>query len=388
VHPVIALALVMVAGLAATRLPRLRTLPPPLDFILLAGLHLLLLGVLLGPVSGVLDAPTLQALAPLTALGIGWLGARFGARFEWRWIRHVPRGVWALALVETAAALLVTILAVVMLARVPAFRASWPGGRLPLMLALAAIAIVAAPDLIALTARQVGAAPRLLRHLRAAATLATACGVLLFALALGARRLGAAGGLPVALGTGVVVAALLVVIGRLLYTPEDLTVPLLGIVLLGAGVGVAGGASPFLVCAIASALAAPFLPRRRVVARRLATWERPILGVFLILTGAVLGLPTLWVLPAALVFFIVRAAARWAAVRYGRRVMNPLAAYPPDAGLASIAQGGVAVALAMGWYLVRGPGVAGLLTMVIVMVALSWVAARPCMARAVRPRDL
>jgi hypothetical protein len=65
-----------------------------------------------------------------------------------------------------------------------------------------------------------------------------------------------------------------------------------------------------------------------------------------------------------------------------------LTAHPPDAGLGSIAQGGIVVALAMGWYLVRGPGTAGLLTMVVLMVVLSQLAAGPCMARAVRPRDL
>ena len=84
----VALALLALAGLLATRLPRL---PPPrsptLRLLLASGTPLLLLGLVAREV-GVLDRPTLAALAPVTVL-VGWWGARWEP-VEWR-VRRVPR---------------------------------------------------------------------------------------------------------------------------------------------------------------------------------------------------------------------------------------------------------------------------------------------------------
>lgn len=54
-------------------------------------LALLLLGVLLGPATGVLNDATLRSLAPVLALCLGWTGAAFGSRFQWRFVRQIGR---------------------------------------------------------------------------------------------------------------------------------------------------------------------------------------------------------------------------------------------------------------------------------------------------------
>jgi hypothetical protein len=388
-HPVIALALVMVAGVAAIRLPRFPSLPPVLALTGAAGTALLMLGVLFGPLSDVLDDATLTVLTPVLALAIGWVGARFGARFERRWLRRVPRDIWMLAGVQAVAAVVgVALVTAALVVVVPGLRARWPAPRAATILALAALAAVSAPDLVTLAARRADVGPRRARRFRAAAILDSAGGMLLFALVLGGRRFGLLGGLPIALGAGVVVGLLVSWLHRLLGR-GDLTVTLLGACLLGAGAGVAAGVPAFFVCAVAAATAMWFSPLRRPMASRLAGWERALCAVLLFLTGALLRVPWLWVIPMGVALAAVRAAARWAAVRYGATPLRALQPLGREAGLASVAAGGIPLALAAGWHLARpGAASAAVLTVTAIAAACGQLAAPACMARAARPREL
>jgi hypothetical protein len=174
-----------------------------------------------------------------------------------------------------------------------------------------------------------------------------------------------------------------------LLDADDLTVTMLGACLLGAGAGIAAGVPPFLVCAVAAAGVTRLSPHRVALARRFVTWERPMLGVMLLLTGALLRLPFTWIIPIALAGGIVRGTARWAAVRYGGTLVRRFGAIDRDAGLAGIAQGSVPIALAVGWHTGR-PGVASATVLAIVVLGTlaAQLAAPWCMARATRPREL
>src|SRR5438874_2727143 len=80
-------------GLLATRLPPVRWRHgTSLDLVLATGGPLVLLGLVLGPGIDLINRPVLAALAPVTALTIGWIGAALGTRFEWRYIRRIGRG--------------------------------------------------------------------------------------------------------------------------------------------------------------------------------------------------------------------------------------------------------------------------------------------------------
>src|SRR3989441_659232 len=159
VHPVLALALLAAAGLLATRLPRLALLPHPslhLDVAIVAGAPLVLVGLLLGPGIELVSRPLLHALAPVIALAIGWIGAVLGARCEWRVVRRIPHGAWALAAVSAGAVFLLVALGAWLLARwVPVLGAAW-APRLPTVLGLAAVAAVSAPGTVTRLAHAVG----------------------------------------------------------------------------------------------------------------------------------------------------------------------------------------------------------------------------------------
>jgi hypothetical protein len=395
-NPVLALGLVAAAGIAVTRLPRphLRH-SAPFDLVLAAGTPLILLGLLLGPGIGVLDRPVLRALAPLTAFAIGWIGAVFGAWFEWRYVRRIPLAVWALVLLQSVAVFTLVATAAWLVTRWrPELAVAWVP-RLPAVLTIAAAAAVSGPGVVALVARSVGVRRVLAHAAGLAAALDTAFGALGFTVALALYHPAQ----PVlgsvlawyewaflAVGSGVLAGVLFLWLARLErdYGGTDLTIPLLGTVLLGAGVGYAADLSPFVVCAIAAALIVNLSPERRRVQRVLADWEHPIYAVFLIVAGALLRLPTIWILLAVPLLAALRVLAKWGAVRLSRGVLRATA-LPPDAGLATVGQGGVALALGINFYITYGGSAAGaVVTTIVLGMALAQVLAPPLMLRALR----
>ena len=312
----------------------------------------LLLGVLLGPATGIVGAGTLRTLAPVAALGVGWIGAAFGARLQWRVVRRIPPPWWRVGAVHAGAALLLVGAAAVALAvAIPALRATWrPLSSVALV--LAAVAALSGP----------GAGAR-------SATLATAFGAVAFEIALALQR---PSGLFLDIGGGVLIGILFRGLARLLE-PKDLGLLLAGVVWFSAGVGYGAGLSPFVTCAVAAAVIVNLVPERRLVAQILETWQPTISCVVLVLAGAWLGLPTLWVVPAAVALVAVRIVARWVVGRYGRRLLGP-ASPPDDSRLVRVVPGAVALALGLSFLLARAPrGPAGtaVLTMVVIGVVLT-----------------
>lgn len=377
-NPVLALALLLAAGIAATRLrlpPVRRTMT--LDLALAAGAPFLLVGLLLGPGLGVLDRATLQALAPVTALGIGWIGARLGARLEWRVLRRIPISHWALAALRAAVVLSLTVLVAGVLSRaVPALAAVWRP-RIPALLAIGAVALVATPGLVA--------RDRLARGLDHIALLDTVLGVLVFTIAIGLyhprQSFGGGAGLGLAHWVAVAVAAsggvgvLFVLLSRVHADAEALRFDLLGIILVGAGIGYATDASPLVVCAAAMALIVNLSPQRQQVEVLLTQLEAPIYALLLTVIGASLDLPTLWLVPAVLLLGAIRVAARWVAVQWEGDT---------HAGLATVAQGSVALALALSFNLIYVSSRGTLLTTVLLGVVLAQAIAPRLLALALR----
>src|SRR5881628_489460 len=302
VSPVLALGLLAVVGVLATRRPR------SLDVLFAAGTPLLLLGIVLGPGIELLDAAALRALSPVTALTLGWLGALLGARCERRYVTRIPRRLWLLSGLEAVAVLLVVGLAAWLLARArPALGAAWTP-RLPAVLALGTVATASGAGAVALAARTLGVRRSVARVFGLAATLATAWATLALTLALtisplrGSGEGGATHGwfawLALTIGSGTLVGMLFLSFTRLRPDPEHVGVALLGAMLFAAGIGYAADLSPLVVCGLAAALIVNGSPLRRRVRGLLAAGEHLIYGLFLIITGAVLALPTVWVLAA------------------------------------------------------------------------------------------
>ncbi|MBI1966811.1 MAG: hypothetical protein HYS40_02370 [Gemmatimonadetes bacterium] len=390
-NPVLALGLVIAAGIAVTRVPRLVPTPPAFDLVRNAGTTLVVLGIVLGPGIGVLDEATLRAVAPVGALAVGWIGAAFGARLDRRLFQRLQPHIMQLALVQAATAFAVVGAGFWLLTTVvPALAAAW-APRLPAGLALAAVAAASGPGMIGLLTEGTSTRWSLVSTVGLTAVLDTGLGVVAFilTLALAHPRVPGAGfgwvtWLLLASGSGVLVGLLFLSFTRVRHTAHDLALSLFGCLLLGAGVGYAAGLTPFVVCAVAGALIASLSSHRRAALALLEEWERPATGVLLVAAGALLRLPTPWIVPAVVVLAAARIAARWTAVRFAR---GPIGAadLPPDIGLVGTAQGAVAVALGVSFHLVFGGAV---LTAVVLSVALAQLAAPVTLSRGLRPAPL
>ena len=393
-NPVLALGLVAAGGIAITYLPRLRGIRFPRANLVIAtgAAPLVLLGVLLGPGIGLLEPAVLRTLAPVTALAIGWVGAVFGSRFEWRVVRRIPRAGWTIVLVQAAAVFGLVGLGAWLFAHWrPELAEAWTP-TLPAILMLAAVATVSGPAVAALVARAAGARPTLANAIGLAAALDTACGVLGFTVAIAllpyhAAALGAVlawgGWLFRAVGSGILTGALFVWLTRA-EPAADMDLWLLGTLLLGAGVAYAAGLSPFVLCTVAAGVMVNFSAQRRRVERALHAWARPIETILLIIAGALLRLSTPWLLVAVPVLAALRVLGKWAPVRWARGILVP-AFLRRDAGLATVAQGGIAIALAVNYSIAHGGAAAGnVVTTIVLGVVCAQLAAPPLMIRALR----
>jgi len=389
VSPILALAGLITIGLLAPRLTSLRwPRVPGLDVLVAAGGPLVALGFVLGPGIDFLDRLALGALAPATALAIAWIGATLGARFEWRHVRRIPRGAWLLAAVSTVATLTAIALAAWLAMRfLPALSAGWTP-RLPAILTLGALAAASGPGAVALVVRAVGMPSRAARAIVRAATLETACAVLAMTVPFALHRRGGPAlawlaWVGLAAGSGVLVGLTFAWLTRLgMLARADLGFAVLVTLLFGAGIGTAAGIPPFVTCFLATALIVNGSPERRAVRAVLVGGERPISAVLLIVAGALLSMPTVWILVVVPVLFGVRAVVKWAVVHYGRAPLG--LARSRDLGVGTIAQGGAVVALGVSYVLLYGGGGGALLMTILLLVAAAQLAAPPLLAFALR----
>src|SRR5713226_2265848 len=280
VSPVLALAGLAAIGLLATRLPPVRWRHlTSLDLVFAAGGPLVLLGLVLGPGIDLINRSVLGALAPVAALAIGWIGAAFGARFQWRQVRRIGRVTWLLAGLSVVTTFAVVTLGAWLLCRVvPALAAAWTP-RLPALLTFGAVAVASGPGAVTLVARAVGIRRSVSRAFSLAAALETACGALAFTLPLALHRAHPLGGrvavgwlawLVFAVMSGALVGTVFLALTQ--PGPERVNVGfvLFATLLFGAGVGYAADLSPFVVCALAIVLIVNASPRRNAVRQVLA----------------------------------------------------------------------------------------------------------------------
>jgi hypothetical protein len=370
----LALALVIVAGVGVARLwrPPYRH-PALLDALLATGVPFVLLGALLGPGLGVFDAAAMQLLTPVLALGIGWIGATFGARLEWRMLRRVSARTW---LVGATLALPVLIMSTV---------AAWALGRMVRPLAqvwgtpLLSVALMFGA---AATTAASWPGPKLGRR---NALLDTAFGAAVAAAAVALNRPSfAIRSIVLTLVVAGVTGLLFAQLAKWLDDQSDtgIGVRLFGSILLAAGFSYATGLSPFVACGLMTAVIVSFSPPavRQAVQRLLRSWELPLYAAFLIVVGALLRSFTAWLLPAALFLAVLRVAIRWVTVRFGLDQVDPVwrsLPYPPPREFAfpPIRQGPAAVALAAGFELVRGGSGAVLTTVVLSVLAVEAIVA-------------
>jgi hypothetical protein len=272
--PLTAAALVAIAALLATYLPR-----PPWLVAVLAGarrappIGWLFIGVVLGPLLGVLDRPLRDAFTPVVACAIGWFAAGAAARLT---APHAPvRNPWsARDVAELVAAFLLPAAMLYGAMRVlpPAVAAEWKPVWPIVSVLSASLALAAAP--------RPGAAT--------AVSLLCTAGSLL-ALFPHAHR----GDLPpIARWLGFALGGTfvcLLVATRLGRQPETRGPATITALCFAAGIGMASGASPYLVCGLLGFALAKWGPGYERLADELAPTEPTVGPILWFAAGALAG---------------------------------------------------------------------------------------------------
>ncbi|MGH7539353.1 MAG: hypothetical protein ACREMF_12015, partial [Gemmatimonadales bacterium] len=272
--PLVATALVAVAALLATRLARPPWLSGALGWAATASpLGWYLVGTLLGPALELLDHPLLEASIPVLACAIGWVACRAAAGLaspiDTRTVR--ASGIVADVVAFLApAGLLVAALRLLPPALVPVWKPVWP-----------TVATLAAALAVA------GAAS--LRHATIGALIVASGAVFaLLPLATSAGLRETAQWMGFTLGG----AVLCTLFAERLARGSDTPMPgMIAAICLGAGIGLASGASPFVVCALTGLALARWSPAHARLARELATSEPAVAAVLWVAAGALVSGP-------------------------------------------------------------------------------------------------
>jgi hypothetical protein len=374
-----------VLGILASRVNwRLPQAPLGIQVLVASGTPLVLVGVFLGPMTNVVTRELAGQLAPISALGLGWLGMIFGLQLDRTIVREFRGVLWRFALLQAGIAFLIAALgAVAIRLSVPGLRAAWSPAETAVF-TLASVAAISAPTGLSIAARRLKLRRGpLLDLLSFSASVDGLIGVFAFTAVLAVYRpvegpgvieLGPDRWIAVALLSGALVGLVFLSLTRKVPTPDELTLSLLGTVLFGAGAGYALGLSPLVVTIIAGAMVANFSAHKRRVLAVLISWERPVYHILLIIVGTLLTLPTGWVVLAVVLFAGWRLTAKYLGGYVALRLLR-LGDVPSTMGLALVAQGGLAVVIALNYVVAyRGqPGatVEMVLTTVVALVALN-----------------
>ena len=349
------LLLILLALLGARFSFSTESVPPGPRLIFRTGTHFLFLGLVLGPhILGLLTQDAIRQLFPLLGLGLGWIGFLFGLQLDRRNLRQFPLAFHILA-VGQAVFTFIFFLGIGWLGLAAGGRT----GRVEtlLLVGAAATACISTPAGIALISTNYRVQGKVRDLLFFVASLDALVGIGALQVAYSLFPPGnLEGGLLVspgfmsvlaALGLGVVCGILFLWLTRPRPGGEELVLFLLGIAAFASGAALQLQLSPLFVSVTMGALVANLSPDPQRVFRVLHEWEKPIYVVFLILAGALLSFSTIWIIPLAGAYALVRAAgkvlANMAMVRLIPLPMETLRRF----GLGLLPQGGISLAMAI-----------------------------------------
>ncbi|MGD2067216.1 MAG: cation:proton antiporter [Gemmatimonadota bacterium] len=349
------LVLILLALLGARISFSTQRVPPGPRLLFRTGMHWVLLGWLLGP--GRLEFITSEALTdlhPLLAVGLGWVGLLFGMQLDRQTLRQFPLGYHLLALGQAVVTLFVFLGLGWITLEAGGLRST---PTTLLLMGAAATACVTTPAGIAMVSSNFLVRGNVRQLIFFIASIDAVVGLVAlqvtYAIHHPSDLLTNAGTLPaglwigVAVGLGVVCGIVFLWLLRPRPAREELILFLLGIAALASGAALQLQLSPLFVCVVMGALVANLAPDRPRVYHALEKWEKPIYVVLLLLGGALLSVPTWWVVPLGVAYAVLRAAAKVV----GSALTVPLVPLPFQApkrlGMGLLPQGGISLAMAV-----------------------------------------
>jgi hypothetical protein len=331
------------------------------------GAEYVIIGFLLGPrVTGLLGAGQVQDLTPIVSLALGWLGMQLGTYFRLPTLALISADHLRMAFTEALMTFGAAATALVVLFHwVVGY--DWPEA-LVQSVTLGAVATLSSPAALDLISRRPGQSP-LFPVLQLTSRIDALIAVAAFGLILAIFHQGqvapsvrpptatewAVINLAVGVASGVLFHLFLGPRSHLDETEGSsrLFVALAGAIVVASGASYYLNLSPIFTNLVLGFILANSGSAHRDVTRLLLSTERPVYLALLIFAGAAWSPGSRELLFIAPVFVIIRLAARflggWVA---GARVAPP-ELRTPRLGRALLAQGGIAVALALNYTQVR-----------------------------------
>ncbi len=381
------IAIALFAYLGST-LFQLRRSPAWLRALISSGVVFFGVGVALGPLAiGFLDQEMIAGLDVLVDLGVGWVGLIFGLQFYYKDLKRLPGrhylgaglqsvstlvlgglGLWVVFdgfLLQGPVWLLILVLAAAMSTTSPTaathvFHDLAPRG--PVSDALRIMASVDAVPAVLMAGAILCFAPAPIHPLRYGPFLD------------GLFWLGVAVGLALALG------ALFHLLTLYRYTDNQLLVIVLGIVVFSGGAADYLVLSPLFVNFLVGVVVANRSPVRLRMLKALASVEKPIYLILVILAGSLWHPPTAWVWLAVGAFVFLRLAGKL----LGGYLAGLAAGLekPAGLGLGLLPHGGMALAIALSFRsLVAGELGDLMLTAVVCSMLLTTLVGPMCLRR-------
>lgn len=345
INPLLALAIVLVAGVAGGALARRTGLPAVTGQILA--------GILLGP-SGLhaLDDTTLHGMQPITHFALGLIAVAVGSHLNLQRLRNATRRLSFLLLLETTLTPCIVFVCVLILPDT-----SWTFGLL-----LASLAISTAPATIVAIIKEARAKGVFVKTLVGAVALNNMACICVFEVAHVIARINLAPPgthgmldafvapfrqLLASAALGACAAVALTVATRRVVQPERLATASIIAILLTAGVAEFLHVSTLLSCMFLGVLLANLTPDKEEIGHTVFTnFETAMYAVFFTLAGSELNLK--YALPAGVLSMLLvgaRLIGKVASARIAMRLAGATDNVRRYLGLALVPQAGVAVGL-------------------------------------------
>ena len=324
------------------------------------GAEYVIIGFLLGPrVTGLLGAAQVQDLTPIVSLGLGWLGMLLGTYFRVPSMALIPAEHLRAAFTEAFSTFGFALLVLLLLFHVVGYAAAEASVQ---AVSLAAVATLSSPAAVDVLTRRTGGSP-LLPILQLTARIDALVAVVGFGLILAVHHQGQVAPSvrpPTATEWAVINLALGLACGILFHLflgppnrrdeaegSSRLFVALAGAIVIASGASYYLNLSPIFTNLILGFILANTGGAHGDVAGLLRATERPVYLALLIFAGAAWSPGSRELLFIAPLFVLVRLAAR---VAGGWIAGSRLGAFRnPRLGRALLAQGGLAVALAINY---------------------------------------
>lgn len=332
------------------------------------GAEYVVIGFLLGPkVTGLLGAGQVQDLTPIVSLALGWLGMLLGTYFRLPALALISPDHLRMAFAESGATFGVSLAALLALFHYLAGYA-WPESTVQAV-TLAAIATLSSTAAVDAVTRRPGGRSPIFPVLQLTARIDALVAVVAFGLILAVFHQGqvsvsvrpptatewAVINLAVGVASGVLFHLFLGPRGHL-EGPEGssrLFVALAGAIVIASGASYYLNLSPIFTNLILGFILANSGSSHRDVTRLLLATERPVYLALLIFAGAAWSPSSPELLFIAPLFVVIRLLARFAGGYVAGVLVAPPRLRNPRVGRALLAQGGIAVALAVNYTQVR-----------------------------------